>query len=369
METKIETQNTGITKEVNGQKYTIFENDNKKMVLSKEYNYAFNKQTGEFMRWGKTLADDPKMSSFGPEIADIEISSGKCHNNCPFCYKANRADGKLHNMTLEDYKGVLSVLNQSGILTQVALGITSPDDNPDFIKIMEYTREQGIIPNYTCNGTDMTPELAKETVRLCGAIAISVNDKEKSYDSVKMLTDAGMKQINFHVVAHNKSYDKILDIMEDIKTDKRLKGLNALVLLKYKPKGTNAGMFKPLTQEQYSNIFKIAQKKGVRLGFDSCSAHSYLQAIKGQPNEKQMAMYAEPCESSVFSIYVNSHSEVSPCSFCENEVRDNGENWVNGINLLEDGFNLIEDLWYNSRINSFRDKLENNCRRCPMFDI
>ena len=63
----------------------ILETDKTKIVKSEDYNSVFNKQTGFFARWGKTKDEDPQFSKY-PEIADIEISSGKCHNNCPFCY-------------------------------------------------------------------------------------------------------------------------------------------------------------------------------------------------------------------------------------------------------------------------------------------
>ena len=81
----------------------ILETDKTKIVKSEDYNSVFNKQTGFFARWGKTKEEDPQFSKY-PEIADIEISSGKCHNNCPFCYKANTKRGLLHNMTLQEFR-------------------------------------------------------------------------------------------------------------------------------------------------------------------------------------------------------------------------------------------------------------------------
>ena len=67
----------------------LISSDNFKRVRSEYYNYDFNKETGFFARWGKTFTDDPKLSPFGPEILDIEISVGECSGNCSFCYKLN----------------------------------------------------------------------------------------------------------------------------------------------------------------------------------------------------------------------------------------------------------------------------------------
>ncbi|KKK77470.1 hypothetical protein LCGC14_2853300 [marine sediment metagenome] len=49
------------------------------------------------------------------------------------------------------------------ILGQIAFGICDIKTNPDFFKMMEYAREQGVIPNYTCHGLDVTKEVAKKS--------------------------------------------------------------------------------------------------------------------------------------------------------------------------------------------------------------
>ena len=160
-----------------GYNYSVHETENIKLIKSEKYNSIFNKQTGFFLRWGENPHIDPDYSLIGPEIADIEISSGMCHNNCPFCYKGNKKDGELHNMTLDEFKIIFDKLTKYRTLTQIAFGITSPTDNPDFFEMMKYSKDNGVIPNYTCNGTDMTLDIAEKTANLCGAVAISVNDK------------------------------------------------------------------------------------------------------------------------------------------------------------------------------------------------
>jgi hypothetical protein len=59
-----------------------------KHVRSKRYNFDFSKVNGLFLRWGETIDDDPIISPFGPEIADIEISVNGCPNRCSFCSPA-----------------------------------------------------------------------------------------------------------------------------------------------------------------------------------------------------------------------------------------------------------------------------------------
>lgn len=66
----------------------IFENNDKKIVKSENYNYQFDKKTGYFARWGKTKDDNPEYAP-APEILDLEITDiceGINGKVCPFCF-------------------------------------------------------------------------------------------------------------------------------------------------------------------------------------------------------------------------------------------------------------------------------------------
>ncbi len=117
----------------------IVETDSSKTVISNSYKYYFNKVTGMFVRWGKTANDDPSYSPLGPELLDIEISSGKCLANCQFCYKCNGSNKSLQNMTFEEFKTILDKI--PNILTQIAFGITDIYANPDFFKMIHLIQE------------------------------------------------------------------------------------------------------------------------------------------------------------------------------------------------------------------------------------
>jgi len=83
-----------------------------KILRSENYNYMFNKENGFFARWGKTKEEDPDFSPYGPEIADIEVTT-KCYgvtgcdgktSVCKFCYKSNSPAGE--NMSLDTFKKI-----------------------------------------------------------------------------------------------------------------------------------------------------------------------------------------------------------------------------------------------------------------------
>ncbi len=150
------------------------------------YNYSFRIRDGLFVRWGKTLKEDPQVAP-APEILDIEIST-KCANGCNFCYKSNTSNGK--NMSLDTFKKVLDKFPNN--LTQIAIGSDSSGiSNPDIFSMMQYARKNGIVPNITV--ADITKDTAERLAEVTGAVAVSrYKDKNKCYNSVKYLLDAGL---------------------------------------------------------------------------------------------------------------------------------------------------------------------------------
>lgn len=172
-------------------KLQVIETPKSKHVRSENYNFDFDKKSGFFARWGKTMDDDPQVGL--PEIADIEITTkctGPAGKLCKFCYKANTPNGA--NMTIETYKKILDKLPKS--VTQIAFGADANCTmNPDTFKIMKATREAGIIPNITV--ADIDDEVADQLAEYCGAVAVSVyDDKNIGYDSIEKLTKAIKRQ-------------------------------------------------------------------------------------------------------------------------------------------------------------------------------
>lgn len=352
------------TYNVNNKDYDILENNIHKMCIGEDYNFYFNKNTGFFVRWGVTLEDDPIVAP-APELLDIEISSGKCIGNCSYCYKCNNMSDNIKYMTFETFKLIFDKLPRS--ITQIAFGITDVYANPDFFKIMRYTKDNGIIPNYTTHGLDLDDKAIRLTSELCGAIAVSLVHKETSYNAIKKLTDKGMKQVNCHYMLSEETYDKLFDFLKDIKTDDRLSKLNAVVLLQYKDKNPNAKYHSLLDIEKYQKIIKYCTDNSINYGFDSCSAGLFVKSIENDPNRKELEQCVDSCESTCQSFYINTDGIMYPCSFCENM-----NEWTTGINTLEIN-DFIKDVWFNDKVNNWRNNLlkttKNNCRFCPIYNL
>jgi len=249
-------------------------------------------------------------------------------------------------------------------LTQIAFGICDIDSNSKFFSMMRYAREKGVIPNYTCNGLRITPEVAKKTAELCGAVAVSLVNKEKTYDAIKLFTDAEMTQVNCHYMLSKETYDRAFKIIDDISTDPRLEKFNAIVFLQYKPKGRNSDSFHSvLDVEKYKKLTDYCKEKKVRYGFDSCSASMFIDSLEGQPDKRITELFVEPCESGLFSSYINCKGKFFVCSFAEGE-----DEWVEGLDVLHcDDF--MKDIWNHPRLVAWRKRLIENKRECPIYDL
>lgn len=357
-----------------------------KALKSDNYNFFFNKDNGFFVRWGKSEQTtkktitkqekdlyvlwcsiwkekfDPKqfvcdLNSDGSfettcvEICDWEISE-KCSMGCSFCYKSNVANsGK--NISFEDFKETFHKLPVS--VTTIAFGIGSISLCPDLWKILNYTREHGIIPTITING-DATEDDLDKLASVVGACAVSIYDKEKSYNCVKGLTDRGLEQCNIHYMISDETYETCLEVLSDIKTDTRLSKLRALVMLSLKEKGRSIGKFHPLSQEKFDNLFRFAIDNQIGCGFDSCSAAKAFNFIEKNIQYEYMRTYIEPCEAGgKYSSYLNVDSKYFPCSFAEG----NGD-WKEGLSIKDD---FMKDVWFNEKTINFGNVVK-KCREC-----
>ncbi len=348
--------------------YQIAESDQFKALRSGNYNYIFRKDNGFFARWGETQEDDPDFSEFGPEIADIEIST-VCHGingvPCRFCYKSNTGKGEY--MDFETFVQVFTKMPPT--LTQIAFGIGDIDGNPDMWKIFEYCRDNDIVPNVTINGDRLTGEDVDQLHELCGAVAVSHYEDDLCFNAVFALTCRGMDQVNIHALLSEETYDKCMDLLEKAKEDTRLSKLNAIVFLAVKPVGRGISMSPMVSVEKYRALAEKALELGVGFGFDSCSAPLFLKAMEGHENYEMFQQLAEPCESTCFSVYVDTKARMHPCSFLEHSGFE-------GISLLS-AEDFVKDVWMSDVTKAWRKKLLDTakdglvtgCRQCPDFDL
>lgn len=342
-------------------------------VKSTNYNSFFDTVTGFFARWGKTFEEDPEMCPVGPEICDFEISTicngfGKTMESrkpCTWCYKSNTHVGE--NMSLETFNNIL--LKMPRTLTQIAFGIGDIDSNPDMLDIMRSCRDHNVVPNVTVNGMGINYYWASKLANVVGACAVSHYTDDLCFDAVKNLTDAGLKQVNIHKLLAAETLEGCFTLINKVKTDPRLAGLKAIVFLLLKPKGNRNQLTPIRDMASYKRLMDYAQEKGVQVGMDSCSAPMALQTLP-----ENCIQSIEPCESTLFSIYLNVQGEVFPCSFTEGT-----KGWETGISTKD--IASFKDVWYHPRLVEWREGLlksssgcssctsQKHCRSCPIYDV
>lgn len=355
--------------------FEIREGKDVKILKSENYNYFFNKKNGLFIRYGKTPDDDPNLSPFGPEILDLEISTsvhdtslypkdrlvydGGCKGDCSFCYKSN-GNYPTYNMTFDEFKNIFHKMGKQ--LTQVAFGIMNLETNPDFFKMASYAKDNGVIPNFTMHPYDRVSKvMAQKISSIFGAVAISYYDKNKALKVAKTLHDAGMKQVNIHFMLSQETFGRAMGLLESFKKDPWFSYINAVVFLSLKKKGRGKD-FHILQSGLYKKLVDFAIQRNIPIGFDSCSAHKFLNAVKDRKDYNKFETFCEPCESGVFSSYINAKGEFYPCSFLEGQ-----KSWERGISVLEaDSF---IDVWNDEKLSSFREALLGGNRHCPIFSI
>ena len=319
--------------------------DKIRTFTSPNYNYRFDMRTGYFER--DTIYD---YSPYGAEIADIEVST-ICNCDCPSCYKSNTVFGD--NMSYSTFVNVFD--NLPSTVCQVALGIGNVSANPDLFKIMNYIRLNNVIPNITISSNDELDDAeVSKLADVCGAISVSCYDTDKCFALIKRLQAAGAKQVNIHHILANETCDDIRRVMRGI-VEARL-NINALVLLWYKDCGRDRrliGYTNPY-KHQVEEIIFLSKVTRIALGFDSCSAANIVELYP--PYVKK---YIEPCESTLFSIYIDVYGMAHPCSFATHS---------GGIDMTVP-ISFIRDVWESKIFGSFRRALLHNRRACPIYDL
>lgn len=344
------------------------QNEQFKVVQSPTYNYIFDKTNGNFARWGATKNDDPLYAPM-PEILDIEITSKCAGPNgklCGFCYKSNTPKG--HNMTFDTFK---SIVDKMPWLTQMALGADAQGTaNPDMIPMMQYARDMGIIPNVTV--ADVSEETAKQLADVAGAVAVSVYRHagyDTAFNSVANLSKYGVNQINLHFMLAKETLQDAYDVLDAMKTDERLKSVKAIVFLSLKQKGRGV-KHTYVDVNDYKKLVAYCLENEIPFGFDSCSAPIFIESVEGHKDFDQFYQMAEPCESTLFSSYINEYGEFFPCSFTEKWVEGG---WEHGIDVTQ-VTDFVEEVWNHEKTVDFRNKLidntdHNDCRQCPAFTV
>lgn len=329
----------------------------KKIDKKNKFVAVFDPNTGFYMRSGimengKDTGVDPFMTSF-PELIDVGCMGWCCHGASGLCIKSGVQcyQNGLHthqpNMSLENYKRIVDECK--GKTFQLALGGRGDvDQHENFEEIMRYTRENGIVPNFTSSGLGFTDEIVDICKQFAGAVAISWYRQEHTYKTIQMLLDAGVKT-NIHYVLGKNSIDEAI---ERLKNNDFPKGVNAVIFLLHKNvgQGTDANVL-TIDNPKVKEFFEIIDTKkfDFKVGFDSCTVPGLVNFTKNINPDS-----FDTCEGGRWSMYITSDMKALPCSFDNQELR-----WAYDISN-----DTIQNAWDSEQFEDFRNHFRNSCQGC-----
>lgn len=325
----------------------------------------FNEDNGTLVRSdiiGKQ--ENPWMRSF-PELIDVGIMGqckagkmGACKNAGVDCYQKGAASVR-RDMYLEDYKRIVS--EAKGKTFQIALGgAGDPNKHANFEEILEYTKSNGIVPNLTTSGIDLSNVEIKYMSKYCGAVAVSYYSRLLDGNETNEYTETAIKKLrnclptNIHYVISRDSIDEAIYRLEN---EVWPSGINAIIFLLYKPVGFGI-LEKSILAKEKIDIFiraALSQKHPYRIGFDTCFT-PILMDYKDYVDTKSI----DACEAARFSMYIDSEMNAYPCSF------DN-QNAYYKVSLENKS---IQEVWDSECFEVFRKKAGmKECTRCSHYKI
>jgi organic radical activating enzyme len=134
-------------------------------------NYAAFYNKGEVIRF--YIDEEKEMGTPPvPEFMDISITH-KCTANCTYCYQRSTENGEHSKDPIDRLSTYFSGIPKNELPFQIAYGGGEPTLHPEFIDILRWTAEQGIVPNYTTNGMHLTKEILEATEKYAGGAAVT----------------------------------------------------------------------------------------------------------------------------------------------------------------------------------------------------
>lgn len=335
-------------------KYTI--NDKKYHFIS-----AFDTETGAYIRTGildengKDTGVDPFMASF-PHLIDVGVMGHCIHGKTGLCVKAgigcyqSGLTVEQPNMTVENFRWIAKQCK--GRCNQLALGGRGdPDQHEHFEELLEISRENNLVPNFTTSGYGMTPEIAEICKKYCGAVAVSWYRSEYTLNAIQMLLDAGVKT-NIHYVVGKNTIDEAIERMQ--KNDFPV-GINAIIFLLHKPAGLGSREnMLSVSDERVAKLFaEIDKKHPYKVGMDSCNVPGAIRFCK-----RIMPESLDTCEGGRYSCYIGPDMIIVPCSFDQEKKYE--------VDLSQ---MTIEEAWNSEQFEAFRNRMRGACPKCEKKEL
>lgn len=258
-------------------------------------------------------------------------------------------------MLLEDFKRIIDESKE--FTNQVALGGRGdPNLHENFREIVEYSRKNSVIPNYTTSGLSLTDEHV-EISKMCGAVAVSDYGKDFTYSALQALMKSDIKT-NLHFLLSKNSIERAVKILkgEDVWKGKiDLNKLNAVIFLLFKAQGRGKNLSDwSLTNEDLKEFIglRLSSNTKFKIGMDSCMVNRIVQITELTGAEK---IFLDTCEAARMSCYISPDMKLLPCSFADSERYGEDIRKISIRTSWEKSYTFMRT----------RSILEQNSKKCP----
>lgn len=320
----------------------------------------FNETNGTLVRSNVSGTNEDAKSRDFPELIDIGImgscksrSTGMCARAGVDCYQVT-SSSKRPDMSFEEYEWIIQQCRNK--VFQVALGgAGDPNKHQSFERILKVTKENGIVPNLTTSGYQLSEKEVALIREYCGAVAVSyysrlVDNRESNpitCDSVEKFINAGCIT-NIHFIISNETIDEAIFRLEN---DIWPRGISAIIFILYKPVGFGIVDKMVKDSEKLKHFIELALNKrySYRIGFDTCFTSALCRY------ERRFSVQSiDACEAARFSMYIDSELNAYPCSF-DNQF---------GKYKVPLKLHSIQEAWDSKLFDKFRDVAKKNCINC-----
>lgn len=290
--------------------------------------------------------DFPALLDIGVMGHCVHGSTGLCIKSGVECYQ-NGLHIRKENMPLDNYKKIIDQCK--GKLFQIALGGRGDvDQHENFEELLKYTRENGIVPNFTSSGLGFNDRIAKLCKQYCGAVAISWYRSSYTLKAIDLLIQ-NQVTTNIHYVLSKSSIDEAIDALEN---DKFPKGISAVIFLLHKPIGLGSEEnVLEYNDPRLQKFFHLVDnnKCSHKIGFDSCTIPGVINFCHNINIDS-----LDTCEAGRFSAYVDSDMNMMPCSFDNQD-----QNYAISLNT-----HSVKEVWDSNEFEKFRNSFRLSCLNC-----
>jgi len=275
---------------------------------------VFNRQNGTKVRLSFNPNPNPVeyVKAIAPELVDLKITD-LCHFNCPMCYQSSTKNGA--HAEFSTLYGLAVCLGACGVF-EVAIGGGEPTIHPEFVRILQCFRDEGVVPNFTTrNLVWMRDEEQRVPIMAaCGSFAHSADNAAQVRRLLETTDKYGIPRHRFAIqvvmgTVQAWEFESLIQVCAENNV--------TVTLLGYKDVGRGKDV-KPIPYEWWiESYLKVNKKTPCRLNIDT--------ALASQCEEKLRLIAPSVVwhrHEGAFSMYIDAVAgKYGPSSYHEAELR------------------------------------------------